>query len=374
MIESRWYKQSCGVGRDYFLGKDIYVKYTEREAIIKRIKENIREYVLVETAVRFTTDGQYTDSERLVISIPHHNPNDIILDSLAEMLYHSMLGYYIRGDNKTKHFGMSNLTLEGYDNSLLRRELELLFKNFTQRADITGRLVNNIQLIAEKESGVGDCYMQEILNEGIDIHVGFRLLLYGSTIHNNNVFIPIVTGNSVIEQIYYNMEQLIHGYFSTYDDLGEKGYLKVTNTLIFKELVEILKKARNKTNIRKKILNNVNFTTLLTDDVVKLYGELAGDVVYDTINELDNEQIKAAGNRSRELYSSFMIRSAEITDSSVDYKSVVGLQEVDQQVFVPSRPAASTTTKKTTSPSPVQQKTQGVRNSFEVDDSAIEEL
>ena len=334
MGASPWHRESCSDGRNYMLAANVYTRYEDEKAIIGQTKGLLPKYLMVETAIRITLDTPLANPEKVTIAIPFEPPSDALLDNIASLMTKSMVGYYLSADPRSTHYGMSNLVMEGNDNSLVRRELEKLLNKFETREDIAGRCLKNIRFVATNApEKVGENSFFDTVNEGMDIHIGYRLSTVGKNVENKTSFLPISAGKEIIDQVYYNLEQVLHHNFATYDENAD-GALKITDTLIFKEIAAIINRAKNKTNTRKKLLNNVQFTTVFTEDPKLLYGSLAGDHIYDPLNRVYEETIKEASDRSRELFVSCMLRATEITSASADL-SKIGLVE---KTVVPGRP------------------------------------
>ena len=58
----------------------------------------------------------------------------------------------------------------------------------------------------------------------------------------------------------------------------------------------------------------------MTDDPVKKYGEVAGDYVWDTVNQIDSPALIDASDRSKALYDTLAIRTARYVDDTIDFK------------------------------------------------------
>ena len=322
MEYSAWHRYDYSLGRQFYNHKDIYIKHDQSEVIKDRICEIIKEIILIESAVRITTDTTQCESERVIIAVPYEPPAEKIIRNFSDLLLTNFMAYYHNGNHKTEHFGIANEVLEGRLNTFAIREIEKLFDQTKDRNDIAGKWLRDANFPKTNVKSPGDNYMRSVLIEGVDITLGYRIVLYGNKVHSKSMFIPIPDGADVIEQIYYNIEHIIHHNFVTYDENNPRDYLKVTDTLIFKELVGLMKRAKDKEIVRKKILNNTKFKTILNDDSSALYGKLVGDTVYDTLNHVDDPVIREASDRSRELFNSFMIRSTEITQNTIDISKV----------------------------------------------------
>jgi hypothetical protein len=312
MTESIWHKEECGPGRHYMLGGDPYVKYDDQETITASIVEGLRKFIHAEPAVRLTLDSPKCDSERANLAIPFESDHEIILNNFAKMIYQSLIGYYISAPTKTSHFGITNLLLEGEHNSLLRREMEKLISQFQTRNDMAGRLLQNITLVGKHAvPKPGDTYLMETIKQGLDIHVGYRIFSTGENVNCSQIFLPIQAGSEIIDQIYYNIERILHHSFVAYDETGD-GYLKVTDNLIFKDLAQLLQRAKTKELTRNKILNNLQFDTVTKRDVEEAPKMLLGDRLYDVLNHIQDTKLKEATDRSRDLYTACLHSTAEL--------------------------------------------------------------
>ncbi|MDH5559889.1 MAG: hypothetical protein OEY59_03450 [Deltaproteobacteria bacterium] len=342
MAPSIWHRESCGPGREYMLGKDIHTKYENEEQIVSTILEGLREFVKSEPAVRISLDTPKSNSERAILAIPLAADEDTILLNFAILFYHTLMGYYFSGDPKSSHFGITNLLIEGKMNSLLRRELEKLFYQFQTRPDMAGRLLKNVKLVPKKAvPKPGKSIMIETIRAGIDIHVGYRIHALGDNINHGQIFIPMVVGEEIIEQIYFNLEQMLHVNFVTYDETGD-GYLTLSDTLIFRELENILVRARDKVNTRKKVLNNIQFNTIFTKNPELEHGIPLGDDFYDQINNIQDEKIKAASESSNRLYASYLLKTTAISLKGVKTDYVLEDVETDKSASKPKKKAELT--------------------------------
>lgn len=334
MNGSPWHRESCKPGREYQLAANIHIKYDDQERIISRIIDALKQYIKVDAAVRLNVDTPLSEPARAILAIPFDADIELILSNFASTIFQSLMGYYISADPKTSHFGIANSLIEGDINSLVRREIEKLFQQFRTRDDMAGRLLRNVRLVADNIPEAGSIYFTETLQKGLDIHIGYRLIAFGDNLMSSQMFIPITAGKELIDMVYYNLEQIIHHNFVAYDEAGDN-YLKVTDVLIYKELVSLIERAKKKENTRKKILNNLQFTTVFTEDPVQLYGAKIGDALYDTINRVQQDKLSASSDRSRELFATCMIRATEITTSGIDVDT---LEFEEKPTHVPAPP------------------------------------
>ena len=310
MAETIWQRESCSPGREYMLGKELVVKYGNQDATISQIIENLRTFVHLEPAVRISLDSPFCNPESTVLAIPFKSDEDTILRNFAHLLYQTLIGFYIRAEPKTSHFGIANLTLDGNITSLLHRELEILLSQLQSRPDIAGRLLKNVTITSTCEiPPKGNVFLSETIQKGLDIHVGYRILALGENINCTRVFVPIETGKEIIEQVYCNIECILHQNFITYDENGDK-YLKLTEPLVFKELETVLKRSQRKEITRKKILDKLQISTIFTS---KLQSEqvLAEDKLYDLLNQIQDKKLKSETQQSINLYTSYLHRYQE---------------------------------------------------------------
>ncbi len=327
MTETTWQKEECNPGRDYMLGKNPYVKYDDHEVIIATIVDGLRKFIHAEPAVRLTLDAENSDPERAILAIPFESDQESILQNFARMIYQSVMGYYISASPKTSHFGISNLLLEGNQNSLLRREMEKLITQFQSRNDMAGRLIQNVTLVGKYAvPEPGETFLSETIKKGLDIHVGYRIHATGENVNCTQIFLPIQTGSEIINQIYYNIERVLHHSFVSYDENGE-GYLKITDTLIFKDLAELLKRSKVKELTRNKILNNLQFDTITKQESEEEKKQLIGDRLYDMLNHIQDTKLKEATDRSRDLYTANIKSTVGISQTQIDQTRAAQIPE-----------------------------------------------
>ena len=302
MSESIWQREECSPGRRYMLGKDPYVRYDDEEAIVATIINGLKEFIHAEPAVRITLDSPLANAERVVIAVPFEADAELILHNFAKLIYQSLMGYYISSEPQTSHFGIANTLIEGSYNSLLRREMEKLIDQLQSRSDMAGRLLENVKLIGKMQVPTpGKTYLTDTLENGLDIHVGYRVYAMGKSVNYTKIFLPLETGKEIIELLYYNLEQILHQNFVTYDEIGD-AYLDISETLVFRELESVLNRAKSKELTRKKIINNLQFNTMLLDVPVETDESLIGDNVYDYLNHIQDIKLQEQMKRSRELY------------------------------------------------------------------------
>ncbi|MCP4750293.1 MAG: hypothetical protein GY866_05340 [Proteobacteria bacterium] len=306
MSESIWQRENCGPGREYMLGKELHVKFDDRETIMAAIIEGLKEFVHSEPAVRLTLDTPLSNPERAIIAIPFESDQELILTNFAHTIYQSLQGYYISAEPKTTHFGIANLLLEGKLNSLLRREMEKLISQFQNRSDMAGRLMENVKLVGKLPvPKPGNIFLSETVKKGLDIHVGYRVYAIGSNVNYTKIFLPMETGSEILEHVYYNLEQMLHHNFVAYDETGDD-YLTVSETLVFKELEAILRRAKSKELTRNKIINKLQFNTVLKTEIDPAEEPLLGDRVYDFLNHIQDTKLKDATVHSRELLIAYL--------------------------------------------------------------------
>jgi len=315
MSDSIWQRESCNPGRRYMLGKDPAVKYDDQETIISTIKEGLKEFIHSEAAVRLTLDTPLSNPERVTIAIPFEADQELIITNFAGIIYQSLMGYYISGEPQTTHFGITNLIIEGKFNSLLRREMEKLISQFQTRADIAGRLLRNVEIKSQiPVPKTGNLFLADTIKKGLDIHVGYRVVMTGENVNYSKLFLPLPTGDEIIDHIYYNLEQILHHNFVSYDETGDR-YLNISDTLVFKDLEAILIRAKSKELTRNKILNNLQFNTIINkEESTEQQNQLIGDRLYDYLNHIQDTKLKEATHQSRVLFQSYIEEAVHVLE------------------------------------------------------------
>ena len=322
MSESIWQHESCSPGRDYMLGKDPYIRYDDEKAIVSGIVEGLREFIHAEPAVRLTLDTSLSNPERAILAVPFESDQEVILSNLAHIIYQSLIGYYISAVPKTSHYGISNLLLEGNYNSLLKREIEKLISQFQSRSDMAGRLLRNVGLVGKYPvQKPGKTFLSETIKNGLDIHVGYRVYATGKNVNCSQIFIPLQAGHELIDLIYYNIERILHHGFVTYDETGDY-YLNITETLVFRDLAELLKRSKDKELTRNKILNNLQFNTIIKTDPDSTAIPRIGDRLYDVLNHIQDTKLREATDRSRDLYVASLTGNENLVHEQLRFSEV----------------------------------------------------
>jgi hypothetical protein len=111
---------------------------------------------------------------------------------------------------------------------------------------------------------------------------------------------------------------MIHHSFVTYDEIGDN-YLKITDTLVFRELSEILKRSRTKEITRNKILNNLQLNVIVKREKEEGQKLIMGDRLYDMLNRIQDIKLKEATDHSRDLYVSCMTGTADLVQKNLQF-------------------------------------------------------
>ena len=312
MTETIWHRETCGPGRDYMLGHQPQVRYENRDAIIKLILDEITQYLLVEPAIRLVLDSPKANAERVILSIPAHSDSSLIMLNFATEIYNALQGYYLSADPRSSHFGISELVFDGKMNNFVKREMERIFEQIRIRPDIAGRVLKGVHLEPEKPvPAAGINYLSDTIKKALNIYVGYRFHAHGEGVNHTQIFLPLASGTDIVELVYYNLEQVLNQNFLAYDEAGDS-YLKITETLVYKELESVIQRAKLKENTRKKITNNIQFNLLFSDDPRSEFGAQVGDALYDMINKVADEKVKEATRLSSELYATVSLKNQEI--------------------------------------------------------------
>ena len=328
MSESIWQRSDCSPGRNYMLGTDPYVKFDDQETIIESIKESLRSFLHIKAAVRLTLDTELSNPERAIIAVPLQADDEQILSNFAQLLYQSVLGYYLSAEPRSSHFGIANVLLEGKLNSLYKREAEKLMGQLQERPDMAGRLLSHVEMVNKVPvPKPGDLFLSETIKKGLDIHIGFRIFIAGSDINYTKIFLPIEGGQDIIDHVYYNLEQILHHNFVTYDETGER-YLSLSETLIFKDLEATLKRAKSKEITRNKILNNLQFSTIEKRKIAPDLEMLDGDSLLDLLNQIQDTKLQKATEQSRELYVTYLREAVHALDEMPEEEASEANEEI----------------------------------------------
>lgn len=349
--DSTFHLPKHGPGRFYYCPPDLIVKYWEVNTIVEAIAGHLKNFLQLEASVRLLTDSQIAQPTTTVISVPFEGDDDRIYSNLAKLIYDQLWGYYISSDPKSTHHGLTNLVFEGNETSLIRREAEKFLHLMTYRTDLAARVMLGYTMQCEVPPINRDTYMRESLHDNLEVELGVRFYTHGEGVNRVTIFVPYGDKTAeAIDRIYYNIEHVIHQNLVAYDELHDH-YLPVSTELIVREMEAVLLRARQKGNTRKKIINGLKFHTVLLQDPAMIYHRSLADLYYDKINRID--LLEEAAQRSREIFSTALIRSTELTlDANVDVNNL----QVEERVYIErpkvegrsvasmqaSRPAATT--------------------------------
>lgn len=315
MTESSWNIAQRGPGRLYQQPVDLVVneKFDASDDYIETIAQNLRGFLKLETSVRILLDGPLVHPMVTVISVPFEGEQETIYTNLSTMIYQQLWGYYLAADPKSTHHGLTTLVLEGHENALIRREAEKFLDLITARNELGGRAMRNYRMACDVQPLNRDVYMKKATEGFMDIHLGVRFYTHGEGVQRKTIFMPIDGGVDAIDRIYYNLEHIIHQNLVTYDEVHDH-YLPVSEELVARELEGVLYRALRKDNTRKKIINGLKLHTVLLEDATMNNHISLADFYYDKLNRID--LLDEAAQRSREMFSTALIRSTELTQEA----------------------------------------------------------
>jgi hypothetical protein len=333
--DSPFHLPKHGPGRFYYCPPDMVVKYWEVNSIVEAIAGHLKNFLRLDASVRMLTDGPLSIATSTVIALPFEGDNDRIYYNLAKLIYDQLWGYYIGSDPKGTHHGLTNLVFEGNETSLIRREAEKFLALMSYRTDLAARVMLGYTMQCDVPPINRDTYMRDAVHSFLEVELGVRLFTYGEGVNRATVFLPYGDKTAeAIDRIYYNVEHIVHQNLVAYDELHDH-YLPVSTELVVRELEGVMVRARQKGNTRKKIINGLKFHTVLLQDTAMIYHQSLADVYYDKINRID--LLEEAAQRSRELFSTALIRSTELT---VDAKVDVNNLQMEERVYI-ERPKAA---------------------------------
>jgi hypothetical protein len=278
------------------------IKFEDTESLILKIVKNLKPIVSIDTVVRLMMDTNKIAANSGILTLPFKIDCDIVYHNIARLLYDSFIAYYLKNNPNTSHFGLASTALEGSTTSLLFRKTERLIKLASNREDIAGKFIRGVTFSVEaSETDSPTPVFTETLVKGLDIHLGLDIVIYGASLNYGRIFIPIRAGGKVIEKIYHNLEQMIQQKLITYDEVNDK-YLKISESLLFKEVEEIVTRLRYKINTRRKLLADLKANTVYlgrSEDDDRF--NLANDVQLSTTPENSATQSTPSGSKINEM-------------------------------------------------------------------------
>ena len=315
-------------GSIYLRPEDYVPRYVEAKPLIEQIVKSLPNFIQVESAIRLVVEGSNINKAIANISVPFGKEDDDIYYELGRLVYDQLWGYYMSADPKSTHHGLTHLVYDGNETSLLRRETEKFLKTLPTRTDLAGRLVQNYHMAFDTAPFQRDNYLRDTISKVLTMHFGVRIFTYGYGALRHNIFLPIHGGKNAIERIYYNIEHIIHQNLATYDELHDN-YLPVSEELVYRELESLVNRSRKKVNTRRKIIDGLKARAVLVDDPAKVHTLQLADLYYDKINRID--LLDEASTRSRDLFATSLIRSAEMVNESLDVSKL----KLEEQVYIP---------------------------------------
>jgi hypothetical protein len=346
-----WHTTPHSPGRLYQCPQDLIPRYEEVQHIVDRIRGNLKAFLQLETSVRLLLDGERVNPATTVISVPFEGDQDKIYENLGLIIFQQLWGYYLAADPKGTHHGLTNLVFDGNETAMLRRETEKFLRVLHTRNDLAHRVMSGYHMACEMPPFERDVYMKETTEKNLDIHLGVRMYTFGEGTNRVTMFLPIKEGKEAIDRVYYNIEHIIHQNLVAYDETHDH-YLPVSEELVLRELEAVLKRARQKDNTRKKIINGLSINTVLMEDPTMNHHISLADLYYDKLNRID--LLDEAAARSRDMFNTNLIRSSEIAMAVTDVTKLPMEERmyIDRATAVGSSPATAGAAR----PSPMAQR------------------
>ncbi|MBU2511773.1 hypothetical protein KJ966_10555 [bacterium] len=295
----------------------LYIRFDDLKLIQFKIKENIKPVVSIDPSASLYLNHSNGFRERVILSIPFSISKDIILQNIATLVSQKFITYYYCGDIHSSHYGISIKTLEGLSNSALFKETQFILNQLSSRDDIAGFVIKNASIdINETSEKTNRTFIVDNIKDSLDIKIGCRIYYSHGSRSGEQGFIPIQAGEQIIDQLYCNIENiLLHNY--VHNDELSQGHVQLTSTLLNNDIARILKRAKTKTNTRKKVL--ANLLPYLGDGQTNLFG----DSFYDRFCQPIEETVREKTVQSENIYQSYLNpfdKKASVSDSPQDRK------------------------------------------------------
>lgn len=325
--QMEWHTSPHSPGRLYQCPQDLIPRYEEVQHIVDRIRGNLKAFLQIETAVRLLLDGDRVNPITSVISVPFEGDQDKVFENLGLIIFQQLWGYYLAADPKGTHHGLTNLVFDGNETAMLRRETEKFLRVLHTRNDLAHRVMSGYHMACEMPAFDRDVYLKETTAKHMDVHLGVRMFTYGEGVNRVTMFLPIKEGAEAIDRIYYNIEHIIHQNMVAFDETHDH-YLPVSEELVLRELEGVVRRSRMKGNTRKKIINGLTMNTVLQEDPTMIHHISLADLYYDKLNRID--LLDEAAARSRDMFNTNLIRSAEIAGAVTDVSKL----KLEERVYI----------------------------------------
>ncbi len=296
---------------------NLYIRFDDLKIILDNIKENIKPVVSIDPSALLSLSSHNGFKERIVLKVPFDISRDTILQNIAALVLRKFVHYYFNSDIRSSHHGISIKALEGFSNSALFKETEFILEQLSTRNDIAGSVIKNVSVnISETSERTEKTYIVNSIKKVLDIKIGCRIFYSQRSLSSQHCFIPIQAGEQIVNQLYCNIESILLHNYVHYDEINH-GYLNLTSTLLYKDIGQILKRAKTKINTRKKVL--ANLSPYLTNDGIKS----VEDSFYDRFSTLLENKVNGKITRSENLYQSYLHSKAK------EYSTVLNQQAIE---------------------------------------------
>ena len=322
-----WHTSPKSPGRLYQCSNDLVPRYEEVQHIVDQIRNNLKNFLQLETSVRLLCDGPTTNPTTTVVSVPFEGDFEKIYENLGLIIFQQAWGYYLSADSKGTHHGLTNLVFDGNETSLIRRETEKFLDMLSSRYDLAYRIMNGFHMACEMPEFERDIYFRDTTSKFLDIHLGVRMFTHGEGVSRSTVFLPIKAGKEAIDRIYYNLESMVINNLVAFDETHDH-HLPVSEELLCREVEGVLVRARRKGNTRKKLIHGLTMNTVLLEDPSMVHHISLADLYYDKINRID--LLDEASARSRDLFNANLIRGAEVTNAVTKVETL----KMEERVYI----------------------------------------
>ena len=286
--------------------------FIEQTELIEAIETVIERCLQIEINARLTLDYQHIAPFRTFLTIPYDPDQNTIISNLARLLELTITPYIAKARPGDVLFDVKKTLHSSYFEQLVKSEIKKAFNLIEVRKDLAGRVLSQVAPIKEIQTSTPQlAQFIDTIQKGLDIHLGFKLFFQGNEFINQQLYLPVSGGNSIIGQIYTNIEKILIQNFSVFDEMSDRR-IPITEGLIFKELLGVLTRISKKPKTRKKILKNIDnlqdielFETVSEKEDLVLTKETTTSLINDDkLDSAAEEEILIGNSAKRDRISS----------------------------------------------------------------------
>ena len=173
--------------------------FIEPSELIETIETIINGCLQINICARLTFDSKLIAPYRVFLTIPQEPEKKTIISNLVTLLELTITPYISKARPGDVLFNAKTAIRSPYFEHLVKAETNKAFKMIEVRKDLAGRILNRFEPVREIENPAPQLtQFLDTIQKVLDIHLGFKLFFQGNDFIDNQLFLPVISGNSIV--------------------------------------------------------------------------------------------------------------------------------------------------------------------------------